>query len=394
MKNLCKIGIPSLIILLMQFCAYPYVFYILFNLPGENIMGVVFFGIIALYLIFSNRNTGSVRVPRQIITIMVMQALTWLFYSLLYYDTSYLTRIFFIALTLLGLSMLCKKASVMHFAKVYNIVITVQAVLGVIAFFLVFVNLLKPVFSYSYENSLNFRYLNCYILTCSNAVTGNFIRIGGFFDEPGAFAFWGMFALLSNKLLFDNRRIEILLIISLFFTFSAAYFILLPIYIVCFYSSRIKSIIAVLLVAIPLLLVIYNTFSNNESFLSYTTERFEGGQIKSQRYELAEHTKKIFYRSPIFGVGAKNLYNDFHSTDNQYEILAKDGIVGFIVTYLPLFFIALKYRKRKEVLFSSIILFLDYMQRPFHINEMHFFMIFFFCLFVMIKYENHIKSVT
>ena len=55
-------------------------------------------------------------------------------------------------------------------------------------------------------------------------------RVNGFFDEPGAFAFWGMFALLFNKLMFDNKKLEIIIMVSLLFTFSAAYFVLLPIY--------------------------------------------------------------------------------------------------------------------------------------------------------------------
>lgn len=48
--------------------------------------------------------------------------------------------------------------------------------------------------------------------------------------------------------------------------------------------------------------------------------------------------------------------------------------------------------KRKEVVFSAIILMGDYMQRPFHINDMHFFMLYLFCLLVTVKYEKRVRN--
>lgn len=384
MNLLRRIGTPSLIILFMQLSMYPYVLQLFFGFPKENIMGIVFFAIIVLYSLFTKHQQNGM--PSDLVFLMVLQCVGWFFYYLEFDDTSYITRIFFIALTFLSLSMLLWKDSFSHYLNIYCKFLTLQGVLGIVAFFLVFIGVLHPLISIATDNGYNS--INFYGLTCSNAVYGNFMRIGGLFDEPGAFAFWGMFALLFNKLTVDNRKLELILILSLLFTFSAAFFVLLPIYLVCFYYKRIKSIVLALLILIPLVFGVYRALSGNSDFMYYTVERFSGNQINSTRYDQSDDAKAIFVKAPVLGVGARSFekMGGVLVTDNPYEILAKDGIVGFIVTYIPLLYIMLKYWKKKEVVFSGALLLLDYMQRPFHINEMHYLMLYTFCLLVVLKY--------
>lgn len=387
-KKIFHLSFPCLLILLMQFCTYPYVFYILVGLPSENIIYIIFFVLILICnLISKSKNTS---LPSALKALMVVQSIVWLFYFVIFSDSSYLTRIFFIILTFITINYLNKTQNIFRFTKYYNTVLTIQGVLGIIGFILAFIGILTPLLIHYYSET---RYLNWYGITCSNAVVGNFIRVGAFFDEPGAFAFWGLFALIFNKLFFNNKKVEFLLIISLFFTFSAAYFVLIPIYFISFYSSNIKRFLKVLLVMVPLLFIIYNSLSNNLYFQYITTERFQGGEIRSTRYDQSDYTKKIFLKSPTIGIGAKNMDKDKETTDNPYEILAKDGVVGFIISYLPLLFLIVKFRNRKEVIFSVLILFADYMQRPFHINEMHFFTLYLFTCLVILKYRypNNLK---
>ena len=390
MNIIKKIGLPSLLILLMQLSMYPYVFQLFFGFPKENIMGILFFALIFMYCIFIRRKKKGM--SRVLIAVMVIQSVFWFFYFFLFNDTSYFTRIFFIALTFMALSMLLWKDHVSNFLNVYCKFLTIQGVLGVVAFVLVFIGVLQPLMSIETDNG--YGSINFYGLTCSNAVFGNFMRVGGFFDEPGALAFWGMFALLFNKLTFDNRKLEIILIISLLFTFSAAYFILLPIYFVCYYSSKIKTMILTLLIIVPLSLVIFQTLSSSSEFMYYTIERFSGDQIRSKRFDQSDNAEELFRRAPVLGLGAQNFDEQGGTTvtDNPYEILAKDGVVGFIITYLPLIYIVLKYWRRKEVLFAAAILMLDYVQRPFHINEMHYLMLYLFCLLIEIKYSRPIRE--
>lgn len=367
----------------MLLTTYPYVFYILFGLPGESVVDLAFFGLIALIAFVTPKK--GVQFPRFLIILFIIQAFGWLMFDYLHNDSTYITRIFFMALAYLAIYMLIKSDNALKFCMAYNSVVAAQALLGAIAFILIFIGILSPYQVLYLDDN---RIISNYILTCSNTVYGNFARIGGFFDEPGALASWGMLALLENKILFDNRKIEIALIVGLIFTFSAAYFVLLPIYLVCFYVTNLKSFIPVAIVLSIVVMFGYNKLSDNDAFRYLTVERFENGQIRTKRDIAEENAKQIFYQNPAIGIGAKKIEQLETSQDNPYEILAKDGTIGFIITYLPLFLVICKYRKHKEVLMAGIILILSYMQRPFHINEMHFFMLYFFCALLYLKYEN------
>ena len=152
--------------------------------------------------------------------------------------------------------------------------------------------------------------------------------------------------------------------------------------------------ILTLLIIVPLSLVIFQTLSSSSEFMYYTIERFSGDQIRSKRFDQSDNAEELFRRAPVLGLGAQNFDEQGGTTvtDNPYEILAKDGVVGFIITYLPLIYIVLKYWRRKEVLFAAAILMLDYVQRPFHINEMHYLMLYLFCLLIEIKYSRPIRE--
>ena len=72
--------------------------------------------------------------------------------------------------------------------------------------------------------------------------------------------------------------------------------------------------------------------------------------------------------------------------DNPFEILAKDGIIGLVVTYLPLLVVLLKFsRRNKDVFFAGLILTAGYLQRPFHVNLLHNLMLY---GFVILIYKN------
>lgn len=379
-------GFASILILLMLLGSYPYVFHILFDLPDDRFMGILFLILVSLFTLFSNKHFCEL--PSALINLMVVQSVVWGMYYVMLSDTSYLVRIFFILLAGLSIAYLLKEGRMVRFTKLYNYSLAVQGVLGVVAFFLVLVNILQPIFVHYYSE---YRYLYCYGITCSNAVLGNIMRVGAFFDEPGAFAFWGVFALLFNKYTYDNQKLEIVLIVSLLFTFSAAFFVVLPVYLLCFYYNKMRSMFAIALILVPIVYITVNNLSGNSDFAHITIDRFSGGEIRSTRYDQTDYTKELFERSPVFGIGAKNMEQFTESTDNPYEVLAKDGIVGFFFTYLPLFFVSFKYRKDKRVLFGTLVLMLDYMQRPFHINEMHFFILYLYCtLIIMIKDKTNL----
>ena len=385
---LSKIGFASLLVLLMLFSAYPYIFYCFINLPSIDVMIIIFLGIFSLYGLFLVRKSKH-SVPN-IGPLMIIQVFIWLCFSIIHQDTSYLVRVLLIIETYLALYVLFSEKQIFKFANVYNWSLTIQGACGVIAFFLFFGGLIEPVATY-YFNDV--RYEQCFILTCSNTVAANFMRVGGYFDEPGALAFWGVFALLINKLTYNFKKVEYILLISLLFTFSAAYFIIIPIYLLLFYHKKIKNFAIIIVFAIPLAYATYNYISDNESVALYTVQRFEGGRIESTRYEQTELARKLFLHSPIVGNGAKEISDKYREAEeNPYEILAKDGLIGLFITYLPLLFVAMRYRKDRYAIFSVIVLVIDYLQRPFHVNQMHFFMLYLFCSIVILRNQNTINT--
>lgn len=374
--------LPVFFLFLFLFSTYPYVFNCFLGIPSETIVILVSFCVF-LGLLFVSQKKKTLPLP--ITFILCIQVFFWLFFSLYHQDTTYLTRVFYLTLTYIILCVLYCRNQISAFISANNIIITIQAVLGVVAFILVFLNIWDAAFEFV---NIDGRNSQNYILTCSNTYMGNFIRISGYFDEPGALANWGVFALLFNKVFFNNRKIEVLLLLSLVFTFSAAYFVQAALYLMCFGFEGKKAWVYMLFLLL-LLFLIYDLIGSSEEFQYMTFDRFEGGSIRSDRVELAAIAKKYFLQSPIMGIGARHATEIAYMGDNQYEILAKDGIVGFIVTYLPLCYIFLHYITIKKIVLSCVILSLGYFQRPFHIDGMHYLMLYIFFLMTFLSFSRN-----
>ena len=270
---------------------------------------------------------------------------------------------------------------VIRFVKLYNYIILLMAIGGAICFFMVFLCSFRPLFEFQ---NVDGRTAYCFGLTCTNTYVGNVIRYAGYFDEPGAMAYWGIFALLFNRLFFNNRRYEWLLIFCLIFTFSLAYYIQVFFYLIFFSIKRSRDVL--LLIGVLSLIIggIFLSKDTDYDVYRFTLYRFEINETTGQfegdnRSGLSEKAKTQFFKAPILGIGAQNMDAIDYMADNPYEILAKDGIIGQIVTYLPLIFIAVYGLKtNKKYLYASIILALGYLQRPFHVDIIHPIMLYMF----------------
>lgn len=381
-------SIPIFVIMAMLLSVYPYIITYFIGLPDVTLL-IPLFLIITLLLCVFKYKKGKI-LPSIIVRCMVVQSFVWMLFGVAHDDSSYFTRIVFIITTFTSLWLLIKTNSHLKFVNVYGGWIALQAFLAAIAFVLVLIGILHPlhILFLNDDHSLYF-----YGITCTNSVLGNFIRPAGFFDEPGALASWGMFSMLLNKITSDNRKVELICALSLLFTWSAAFFVLLTLYIIFFYIRHFRKFFPVIIILGLGIYTIYNSMSNNEEFLHMTTERFADGHIRSKRDIAEEVAKGEFEKSIWIGVGGRQIEKTTETaSDNPYEILAKDGVIGFVITYLPLIVIMMKYRK-EEVWASSIILMASYMQRPFHINEMHYFMIYMYMLVVCCKYNKRMYCV-
>lgn len=308
-------------------------------------------------------------VPKPISTIIIFQIIVWLCYGAIYWDSSYITRIFLLLVTFSILSLQLSYRNKFEFIKTYNFWLAFQSVAGAVGFLLVLMGLLQPISQFI---EMDGRPGYFYGLFTTNAVFEGFIRNAGFYDEPGALAFWGIFALLLNKLYINNKKIEYLLLFGLVSTLSMAYFIQVAAYLFFFYKNQRKKI---LLPAILFLLVLIGIASfseglDNAIFGRFTINEETGSLAGDNRLELLERCWNIFKTSPIIGVGATNLVTSISAREgfvgaNFFMNWASDGIIGVVVTYIPLLFLLILGQRKRQYKYAFIIILLGYFQRPY-----------------------------
>lgn len=359
------------------FLTYPYVFRQFLPVPGDIVFVIIGLGIFALMLLWHRR---AKKLPNLFNFCIVTQIIVWLFYCVLHRDPSYLTRIVYLLFIYAVMLTFHNWDCVKKFIKLNNIAITAQAFLGLFAFILVFIGLLTPFFEFS---NVDGRTGYCFGLTCTNVYFANIIRVAGFFDEPGAFAFWGVYSLVLNNLYIKNVWVERILIVCLFSTLSMAYIIQVALYLFFFkFKLRFNSqtLIPLFLVG-ALVLGVYSAGEDSEVY-KMTFGRFvlnDYGELETNRDAPMESALVYFKEKPIFGYGATNVEaKGVYVADNPFETLAVDGIFGTIVIYLPLLIIFLLNKNHKEVIFTLLILCAGYLQRPFHIFALHYVMLYAF----------------
>ena len=284
------------------------------------------------------------------------------------------------------------KESYRKFENTYITFIAILGIGGVIAFFLVLFNMITPLFTY--EN-LDGRIGYFYGFTCTNAQLANVIRYSGVFDEPGAMAFWGMIALVINQFSIQNKKLERIIIICLIFTFSMAYYIQIFFYIIFFKIKSFKGLlwmVSILLIAIS---AIRLTKDSEFDLYTPTVMRFEIGDDGELNGDTRSDSSKIakiyFIDSPIIGNGPSITTKGEYMADNPFENLATDGILGTFVMYIPL--ILLLYPYNRQIYLGLFIIMLGYLQRPFHQNFMHAFILYFLSyIFLQYKISSAIKN--
>ncbi|MFC3018349.1 hypothetical protein ACFOEL_18405 [Virgibacillus litoralis] len=234
---------------------------------------------------------------------------------------------------------------------------------GFLAFLLGIIGQIQPL---SFHENPDGRLAHNFILTFSNDVHYfsdiMLIRVAGYFDEPGAFAFYIVICLLLNKIIFNNKRIEFLLIFIGIFTFSLSFFIILVFYLIFFYFlqnitlKRISflGLVLVLFLFFSTLLINFHDKSPVLNILySFTFERLElstGDETSiikgDNRTGLLINAYYAFLDSPLIGQGQSYIddkSNEFYQQktgSNPFGPLATDGLIGSILFFLPIIYLA------------------------------------------------------
>lgn len=260
------------------------------------------------------------------------------------------------------------------FVKSYIYVIFTMAIGGTFIFFTHLLIGVKPLFEVQYSESGISYFL---WLTTSNVYLDvsniRLIRYSGFFDEPGTFGLYSFFAIILNKIYFQNKKIEIWLIILTLFTLSIAFYASMIAYYLFFYLKRanFKSFVVIFTVlGVTSFYIIENKEDASIGKLyEFTLKRFEvndSSLAENNRAPLIEHDKNVFFKYPILGSG-KTKEEIFGS--NIFSILAQYGIFGFLFYYAFLLYFCFQIilMNRKEIFFYIkilLLIILNFYSRP------------------------------
>lgn len=367
-------NVRSLIYFFSLIAGWPCVFYLMGWLPSYQINYLCLLGACLIFVIGQRGHT----IPLALLNLILIQGGAWILYSAIHLDTSYFTRILMLAITLLILQMQYNDRIRTRFIKIFDGWVLLQAVLGTIGIILVLSGLLQPIFEFKEMDFRTGYFFGLFTTNTYNPFSLGIVRNAGFYDEPGALAFWGVFALLFNKAFIKNRKIEYILIFGLISTLSIAYYIQLALYLLVFYrkqSWKMIVLIGTIYVAMKMI-ASYNPIMEQAIFGRFEYNEATGSIEGDNRSELFERCWRIFCQFPVFGAGARTLASPemFHKYGflgaNFFYNWAADGLVGVIFTYLPL--IALYKLGKHQRLYRGValILLVGYLQRPFDTTQL------------------------
>jgi hypothetical protein len=270
------------------------------------------------------------------------------------------------------------------FYKRYNRWIFVMAVGGSISFFLVNFNGFKP-FYFLPDRAEEGRMLYNYFLTFTNGDVSSDMRYAGFFDEPGSMAYWGLYALIINKLFIKEKWIEIPLILCLLLTFSMGFYIQILVYLLVFNISKRnfgKGLIVIALFAIVIYSLSLTKNTELDGVYNMTYGRLEnmlangsGSSLYVEnRADATDVALREFQNNPLFGTENREL----NLGNNVYEPLALYGIIGSLFILYPFLWLFVSAIKNKDVdlIKANFVILLGFTHRPFHNNLLYFFVLY------------------
>lgn len=369
--------------------------FIFFSWPGHpyKILAFSCLSIMFIHFLYYKNKV----IDKAIFGICLLQMAFYSFLILYHEDKSNINLIIQILSLIIVVTFINNFIGFKGYIKSYLYIITAMGIGGSIIFFLHILFGVNPLFNVDYSESGTSYFL--YLTTTNvyyNLENGlRLIRYSGFFDEPGTYALYSMFALLINKIYFNNRKIEIILLITTIFTLSIAFYIFTIFYLLFFYVNKknIKYLAIILSIAALVIVFLVNNDPNNpiiDSIRKLTIERFERNETSgfegNNRYDLILNDKRIFFKYPFLGAGS---VNEVIRGANPFSILAKYGIVGFFVTngfiIYTIMLIFIQKRDNKSLHYKILFLILiNLLQRP-ELSSV-------FSILVFISYIHYLKG--
>lgn len=383
-------------VLAVLFCFYPYEFYsfYLLFLPNESyITAIIFlFFTVFLMMLVGKRLTPTLHLVSGVV---LMQLFGFFITGVAHANLlPVMDKSIYILLALALVSFVCNCVGLVRFYEKYNRWILIMAILGCVTFFMVELNNFQPL--YFVLDRADGRPIYNYLLTFSRSDEFNvgIMRYAGFFDEPGAMAYWGIYALVINRLFIRDKWFETILGIALLFTLSVGYFIQYAAFLLLFYvfgkNKGHSLIIAFLILAIIGGISMTRDTADSEIY-DRTFGRIENMFNESRassntiavgdRATYTENAIREFKEYPLFGTPR----SDVNVGNNVYETLAMYGVVGSFFILFPFLLLVIWGFMYKDLtlLKCSIVILLGFTHRPFHANILYFFVI--YSILVMYK---------
>ena len=373
------------------FSTYPYIFYRIVPLPPVFVLLILSCFYIVYYKHMIVRYKSFFK--KDLLIVAGIQLLGTYLCMLVNFDFGYCKQIIYIVWIIVFFKILML-ITIKKFLFYYGRILFFVGLLGVISTILSIVFGVKPLFEYTNMDGRPGWFV---YFTFTNVRVYDIIRYSGIFDEAGAFANWVMYYLIINKIYIKDLKIEKPLIFVTLFTFSFGFYLQLIFYFLFFYllESRVKTKFLFLMI-LPLFIFLFIKLVPEDSpIYSLTIGRLGFGSDlnifeENNRTELSQIAKGIYLANPFFGIGITDFSAGVYAADNPYETLAKDGIIGTLFIYSPLIWILFKTHFNRTLFFSTIIIMIGYLHRPFHNNLQHFLMIYiYFCC--CYEFYNNIK---
>ena len=339
-----KINIYLILLWITLTSTFPFIFY---TWPGHPYKKLTFFCLLLVCFLFQ-RSKKQIILPLNLMFIFIIQIIFFTLYSIISDEYSYYNLSIQIIVCFILILFIRNYIGFEYFAKSYILLIIIMGCGGVITFCLHLFIGINPIFQVQYSSTGTTYFLG---LTSTNVYYNldnlRVIRFSGFFDEPGAFSLYSLFATLINKIYFDNRKYEKMLIITTLFTFSIAYFSIILLYFILFYFKRqyIKYFLFATLIIFAFSLYLNNYSGDNKSLLylnKFTFERFkmdaDGNISGNNRKDASIADKKIFFDNLFWGVGDSTQI----AGNNVFSVVARFGIIGSLFYYaIIIYFIIL-----------------------------------------------------
>jgi len=359
--------------------AAPFTFYLIPGHPYKILTAAVLILLIGIILI--KRQIKILDWP--LFFIILLQAIYACAAYLYHQDPLYLNLLIFYVSALITYLFLGSYIKIMSFAGSVIGVMLIMGAMGAVVFVLGLLGLIQP---FTFHLNADGRTAFNFLLTFSNSVIvfgkAMIIRVAGYFDEPGTFAFFTIYALAMNKLSFDKKWVEAGLIIFGLFTLSMYFYISLVLYFIFFHFNirSIRSMLSAMLIMIALIATLSAT--NNNAYMKLyelTFDRFsisdESGKIVKgdNRSDLMANAAYYISDAPLMGQGMSNARDNLPFLGaNILGPLAINGIIGFFFIFLPVWYMCAIafFPLRGQWVFDSkmagcaLLILVNYLQRP------------------------------